>query len=70
MQRVVGKLTGGLKMEQSEQQEHLENELNAVIRRFISEYQLTFGSVVGVLELVKADLIYENFKKIEREREE
>lgn len=50
-------------MDQNKQQEHLENEINAVIRRFISEYQLTLGSAVGVLEVVKADLIYENFKK-------
>lgn len=50
-------------MEQNKQQEHFENELNNLIRRFISEYQLTLGSAVGVLEVVKADLIYENFKK-------
>jgi len=43
-------------MNQSEQTEHLIEELNRVIDRFRKEYHLTYGIAIGCLEMVKLNL--------------
>lgn len=43
-------------MNNREQIVHFENQLNAVISRFIDEYDLSLGEAIGVIEIVKLHL--------------
>lgn len=39
--------------------DHLVDEIERVMTRFRFEYDLTYAELVGVLELIKADVIFE-----------
>lgn len=47
-------------MTQQLQQSQLYEELTKVIDRFVSEYELTTPSVVGVLEIIKMEILLDN----------
>lgn len=46
-------------MTQEEQQNQFQDEMTAVINRFSSEYDLTYCSMVGILEVIKFGLLAE-----------
>lgn len=56
-------------MSHSEQQEQLESELTAVIKRFRSEYDLTLADAVGTIEVVKLCLFREQVQMLEKDDE-
>lgn len=47
-------------MSEAQQQTQLYDELAKVVNRFISEYDLTTPSVVGVLEVLKTEILLDN----------
>lgn len=47
-------------MDKLEQERHLFDEIARVLERFTREYDFTYCQVVGVLELIKMDLIDNN----------
>lgn len=47
-------------MNANEQQTHLFNELSNVINRFVQEYDLSAPSIVGVLEILKTEIMLDN----------
>lgn len=47
-------------MSQTEQQTQLYGELAKVIDRFIEEYDLTVPSVVGILEILKTEIMLDS----------
>jgi hypothetical protein len=46
-------------MSEDDQIEHLEHDLHAVLDRYRREYEINVVSVVGVLELIKAEIVEE-----------
>jgi hypothetical protein len=48
-------------METYEKEEVFGDELHTLIDRFTKEYQVTYAQIIGILEVVKAELIYEAF---------
>lgn len=54
-------------MSSNEQIEHLTNDLEKVIRRYRSEYNLSYASVVGVIEILKLAIVQEAFDDEESE---
>lgn len=54
-------------MSHKEQQAALESELNAVVRRFRSEYDLTLADAIGTIEVVKLCLFREQMEDMKEE---
>lgn len=54
-------------MSEREQILHLEGELHAVINRFQAEYDLSFASAIGVLEVLKWQLIQRQDRLIDED---
>jgi len=48
-------------MESYEKEEVLAEELHKIIDRFVQEYQITYSQVIGVLEVIKSELVHEGF---------
>lgn len=46
-------------MNESQQVDHLANEIDRIIARFRAEYDMTYAAVIGVLEMKKAALCQE-----------
>lgn len=46
-------------MSEQEQAQHLANELSAVIDRFRAEYDISYATAIGCLEIIKMDLFRE-----------
>lgn len=50
-------------MEEKEQIEHLADELDSLIERYAQEYDLSYASVIGVLEFKKHNLMVQAQKE-------
>lgn len=56
-------------MKQEHQQDQFQEEITAVINRFSSEYDLTYASMDGVIEVIKFGLLAE-LQYMEEEEDE
>lgn len=54
-------------MTEREQIEHLDEEIKKVLRRFVSEYQISNASAIGVLQLNIYDICRAGTEEVESE---
>lgn len=54
-------------MDQTEQQKAFSDEVRGLINRFIDEYDLTYATMIGVLESHKFELLYNLYSDIEED---